>query len=97
MQDLVQQNQSNFITSWNISDNIIIAQKAIHKMKQTKSKKGRIISSFRWSPCYKKKTQVFFSSNGDDEARSVCCKLGFIRISDLGRYLRMPFFHIGQS
>ncbi|KAH1038548.1 hypothetical protein J1N35_040291 [Gossypium stocksii] len=33
MQTMVKQNQSSFISSQNISDNIIIAQEAIHTMK----------------------------------------------------------------
>lgn len=43
MQTLVKQNQSHFIASRNISDNIIIAQESIHTMKTTKSKKGWMV------------------------------------------------------
>ncbi|TYH63659.1 hypothetical protein ES332_D07G207900v1 [Gossypium tomentosum] len=38
-----EQNQSHFIASRNISDNIIIAQESIHTMKTTKSKKGWMV------------------------------------------------------
>lgn len=45
-------------------------------------------------PINKQKTQVFFSSNvREEEARSVCSKLGFIKVNYLRRYLEMPFFH----
>lgn len=40
MQILMKQNQSSFITSQNISYNIIISYEAIHTMKSTKSKKS---------------------------------------------------------
>lgn len=40
MQRLIKPNHSSFITSRYISDNVILAQEAIHTMKTTKSKKG---------------------------------------------------------
>lgn len=40
MQKLVKRNQSSFIVARNISDNIIIAQEAIHTMKHVKGNKG---------------------------------------------------------
>lgn len=40
MKVIVKKSQSSFIASRSISDNIIIAQEALHTMKTTKSKKG---------------------------------------------------------
>ncbi|KAH1091681.1 hypothetical protein J1N35_018938 [Gossypium stocksii] len=40
MQILVKQNQSSFIATRSILDNIVVEQKAIHTLKNAKSKKG---------------------------------------------------------
>lgn len=54
MKTLVKQNQSNFIPSRNISDNIIIAQEAIHTIKTMRSKKGWMVVKVDLETAYDK-------------------------------------------